>query len=276
MYDASGDSYTQTGFDPTDTLPSVGNPLGNPGYPGDTATGGPNWLDIVTTRYNNSLIFTYDYAYGGATINATLVPPTYSYILTLADQVDEFLKGAGTKPATTPWTSDNALFSIWIGINDIGNNYSSNYDYPTQTDSLLTAYFALVQKLVRQLVRFFFSTPTQVPQIDRGLNENANSAIGARNFLFVNVPPVNRTPMMTAQGPCARYYEANFIQTFNSQLLTFVASFEQTNPGVSTYFWDSNALFTAILNDPIAYGFVDNVSIGSDPDDFWGNNYHPS
>ena len=29
----SGDSYTQTGFDPTGVLPSVGNPLGNPTYP---------------------------------------------------------------------------------------------------------------------------------------------------------------------------------------------------------------------------------------------------
>ena len=29
----SGDSYTQTGFEPNGTLPAVGNPLGNPPYP---------------------------------------------------------------------------------------------------------------------------------------------------------------------------------------------------------------------------------------------------
>lgn len=31
--DISGDSYTQTGFVDNGTLPSVGNPLGNPPYP---------------------------------------------------------------------------------------------------------------------------------------------------------------------------------------------------------------------------------------------------
>lgn len=34
-----GDSYTQTGFDISGTLPAVGNALGNPTYPGYTACG---------------------------------------------------------------------------------------------------------------------------------------------------------------------------------------------------------------------------------------------
>ncbi|EUC62325.1 carbohydrate-binding module family 1 protein [Rhizoctonia solani AG-3 Rhs1AP] len=34
-----GDSYTQTGFDINGTKPTVGNPLGNPTYPGYTACG---------------------------------------------------------------------------------------------------------------------------------------------------------------------------------------------------------------------------------------------
>ncbi|KAG6895923.1 hypothetical protein C0992_011556, partial [Termitomyces sp. T32_za158] len=119
----SGDSYTQTGFDPTLTLPAVGNPLGNPIYPGYTSSGGQNWVDYVTTEFNNSLVFTYNYAYGGATIDATLVAPFAPTVLSLTDQVNQFLSGAGTKPAATPWTSANSLFSIWIGINDIGNSY---------------------------------------------------------------------------------------------------------------------------------------------------------
>jgi hypothetical protein len=41
----------------------------------------------------------------------------------LIEQVDQFLAGAAKKPSTAPWTSKNALFSIWIGINDIGNSY---------------------------------------------------------------------------------------------------------------------------------------------------------
>ena len=79
--------------------------------------------------YNNSLILTYNYAYGGATINASLVAPFEPTVLSLIDQVNEFLDGGvANKPATAPWTSENALFSVWIGINDLGNSYYQSGD----------------------------------------------------------------------------------------------------------------------------------------------------
>ncbi|CAL1711720.1 unnamed protein product [Somion occarium] len=118
-----GDSYTQTGFTTDGAAPSVGNPLGNPPYPGYTAVGGTNWIDLNTVTYNKSLILTYNYAYGGATIDATLVQPYEPTVLSLTDQVNEFLTTVASKPANASWTSDNALFSFWIGINDIGNSY---------------------------------------------------------------------------------------------------------------------------------------------------------
>lgn len=69
------------------------------------------------------MLFTYNYAYGGATIDATLVPPYTPTVLSVTDQVNQFLTSVANKPASTPWTSTNALFSIWIGINDLGNSY---------------------------------------------------------------------------------------------------------------------------------------------------------
>ncbi|KAG6840152.1 hypothetical protein C0991_008557 [Blastosporella zonata] len=224
----SGDSYTQTGFDPTLTLPAVGNPLGNPTYPGYTATGGENWVDIVTTKYNKSLVFTYNYAYGGATIDATLVTPYTSTVLSLTDQVNQFLSGAGTKPAATPWTSANSLFSVFIGINDIGNSYYLSGDRNAFSDTLLNAEFALVKKL------------------------------------------------MIAQGTSATSAEKVVITNFNIKLQAQVNAFQANNTGVKTWIWDANAQFSTILDSPTTYGFIDAVTIGSDPVDFWGNNYHPS
>jgi hypothetical protein len=136
------------------TLPAVGNPLGNPTYPGWTATGGENWVDYVTTQYNKSLVLTYNYAYGGATIDAALVPPYTSTVKSLTDQVNQFLSGAGKKPAATPWTSSNSLFSIWIGINDIGNTFYKDGDRDAFSDTLLNAEFALVKKLVSRCFIF--------------------------------------------------------------------------------------------------------------------------
>lgn len=114
----SGDSYTTTSFNSSSTLPSIGNPLGNPPYPGLTADGGENWVDFLTTTYNKSLILTYDFAWGGATIDAKLVTPGSG--ISLADEVNTFLNKFASKPSSTPWQTHNTLFSVWIGINDIG------------------------------------------------------------------------------------------------------------------------------------------------------------
>lgn len=95
---------------------------------GYTAVGGTNWIDVDTVTYNKSLILTWNYAYGGATIDASLVTPYEPTVLSMTDQVNQFLTGAALKPASAPWTSANSLFSFWIGINDIGNSYYAYAD----------------------------------------------------------------------------------------------------------------------------------------------------
>lgn len=85
-------------------------------------------------KYNKSLILTYNYAYGGATIDASLVAPYESTVLSMTDQVNEFLNSVATKPASTPWTSADSLFSFWIGINDIGNSYYLGGDRAAYVD----------------------------------------------------------------------------------------------------------------------------------------------
>jgi hypothetical protein len=50
---SSGDSHTTTSFNDTGTQPSSTNPLGNPTYPGGTASNGPNWVGFLTVKYND-------------------------------------------------------------------------------------------------------------------------------------------------------------------------------------------------------------------------------
>ena len=95
---------------------------------GYTVGGGPNWIDADTTMYNKSLILTYNLAYGGATIDANLVTPYTPTVKSLTDQVNQFLVSYANKPASAPWECDNTLFSVWIGINDIGGSWSRGGD----------------------------------------------------------------------------------------------------------------------------------------------------
>ncbi|OCH93528.1 hypothetical protein OBBRIDRAFT_749512 [Obba rivulosa] len=250
-----GDSYTQTQFDITGVQPAPGNPLGNPPYPGYTAVGGVNWIDVDTVVYNKSLILTYNYAYGGATINASLVQPYESTVLSMVDQVNQFMTTVASQPASAPWTSENALFSFWIGINDIGNSYYEPGNRSAFNDELLDSYFGLVEDVVSNI---------RIP-----------SNVGARNFLFINVPPVNRSPLMTPQGATVCATEAAVIADYNSKLAARAESLQSAHSGVQTWVWDSNTAFSIVLDDPQAYGFVDNTSYGN-AGDFWGNNLHPS
>ncbi|KAJ6526379.1 hypothetical protein B0H19DRAFT_1084478 [Mycena capillaripes] len=205
----SGDSYTQTGFNiTTGPLPSLGNPMGNPIYPGATATPGDNWIDVATTKYNHSLVLTYNFAYSGATVSRDIVPPFADFVRTLTDQIDE-LVAWNMAQHPQPWASSNALFSIWIGINDIDLSYALDVDHTALTNQLITRYFEYIQRLHcnLKLCRVF-----TVVSFGRYLTD-----LGGRNFLFLNVPPLDRTPGLLVQNTTVRTSEARIIAYYNHQ-----------------------------------------------------------
>lgn len=79
----------------------------------------------------------FNLAYGGATIDSKLVTPYLPTVLwerdifllqnivlkasnrSIVDQVSLFDKYLASKPAGAQWSSDNSLFTFWIGINDV-------------------------------------------------------------------------------------------------------------------------------------------------------------
>ncbi|KAG8965732.1 hypothetical protein FRC05_003049 [Tulasnella sp. 425] len=248
---AFGDSYTTTGFDFTSTKPSAANVFGNPTYPGNTACGSTvtNWIDEMIVTHNESFIYAYNFAYGGATIDATLVTPYLSTVQSMTDQVNQFVTNLGSKPSYAPWTSSNAIFSFFIGINDIGNSYYQSGDRSAFSDTLLNAYFALVQKVYDA---------------------------GGRNFLFINVPPIDRSPLMLGQGSTSTALEKSVIDTYNSKLAAKVSAFQSAHSGTTTWLYNSNAKVTQILNSPTSYGFQDATTYGATSNLAWCNNYHVS
>jgi len=228
-----GDSYTTTGFNLTDgsPLPSASNPLGNPAYPGYTAVNGPNWVDFLTVKYNRSILQTWNLAYGGATIDSALVEPYLPTVLSLKEQVETLYLPYLSVPPKKPkspyprWTSEDSLFLTWIGINDVGNTYwNQNYTF---NNVLFDEYFSLQQKL--------YDT-------------------GARNFVFINVPPVDRSPLTTQQGSIsaqAESLEHADLLDYNTKLNERVEKFVKDNEGTTALYFDASSVFTYILDHPI-------------------------
>ncbi|PKX97924.1 putative cellulose-binding GDSL lipase/acylhydrolase [Aspergillus novofumigatus IBT 16806] len=247
-HQVSGDSYSQTGFNINGTKPSAENPLGNPTLPGWTTTGGLNWIGFLVSKYNTSLTLSYNFAYGGATTNASLVAPFTSTVLSFIDQVTEFTNSIALKPSYAPWTSENTLVGVWMGVNDVGNSY-----WQSSIDELLIkimdSYFGQLQILY-----------------------NA----GVRNYVLLGVPPINRSPLMLSQGTSATTAEAAVIAKYNNLIATYLANFKSKNSGVTATIVDTQAPFNKALDNPTAYGAPNATCYNSDGTScLWFNDYHP-
>jgi hypothetical protein len=121
-----GDSWTSTGFIPYGPQPNASNLIGNPPFPGFTSTNGPNWFEHLITRYNESAVNSYNLASGGAVLDAMLVKQFLDTgIRSLIEQIRwDWLPNYGRRGRIKGkngdlWNSQNALFAIWIGINDV-------------------------------------------------------------------------------------------------------------------------------------------------------------
>ena len=162
----SGDSYTETGFNLNGTKPSSSNQLGNPAFPGLTTSGGPNWVGDLA-KFNSELLI-YNFGSGGSTINASLIAPAVIGAPSFIDQVTEFTSNLVPPPDYAPWVSNSTLFAIWVGNTDVILAWNQS-GWSTLCQQLIDSYFQQVQLLY---------------------------TAGARNFVFAEVPPLERTPGM--------------------------------------------------------------------------------
>ncbi|KAE9989903.1 Dolichyl-diphosphooligosaccharide--protein glycosyltransferase subunit [Venturia inaequalis] len=219
-----GDSYSQTGFNTSGLQPSIGNPLGNPPFPGWTSSHGPNWVGLLTLEYNSSNVLTYNLADGGATVDATLVKPWRSDVLSLTDQVQKrFVRKYANKPPQTPWAQNNTLFAFWIGINDVGNTYWEKNR--TIVDRIFAKYNSLVEEVYET---------------------------GARNFIFLGVPPIQRTPRNSGNKEAAEL-EDKAVKAWNSDLIKMSDSLRARHPDITSLIFQTMDIWNRVLDDPLSF-----------------------
>ncbi|KAJ7286505.1 hypothetical protein C8J57DRAFT_1497157 [Mycena rebaudengoi] len=179
-----GDSYTATGYNVSAGVNSVD--------PGFTSSNGPNWVMALRDTFNVGGTKVLNLASGGATIDSALVTPFLPTVLSVVDQVDQFKTILASKPAGAQWNSSNSLFAIWIGINDVGNSWGwTNVSLPEFN-----------QVLMNRLT-------TQLDELH---------SFGARSFLFLTVPPIDRSPLFIQQGRAVTSLLASDIANYNSHL----------------------------------------------------------
>lgn len=163
---------------------------------------------------------------------------TYDYaipgntVFGVGNQINDFLPHAGTKPPYAPWTGLDSLFATFVGINDINIRAS--------IPSSLASLFSLQETLYQN---------------------------GARNFLFVNVPPFDRAPFSNNNPTTGAQ-----ITSWNTQLQSSIATFQAKHSDISAFYYDSWSLYTKLLDNPLSYGFTDTTIVGGS---FWNDAVHP-
>ncbi len=69
---------------------------------------------------------------------------------------------------------------------------------------------------------------------------------GARNFLFMNAPPIDRTPYgIPAQGLAAEY--------FNARLVEKASNFSATYPDTNVFQFDTHSFFNTVIDQPQSF-----------------------
>ncbi|KAG2145080.1 carbohydrate esterase family 16 protein [Suillus cothurnatus] len=218
-----GDSYTTDGYN---VSAGINSPV-----PGDTSSNGQNWVQFLTSTYNQTAVKTFDLAYGGATIDGALVPPYLPTVLSVVDQVAQFNNYLASKPAGATWESTNSLFAVWIGINDVGNSFG--WTNITQVEF----YGTLMDRLFSQVDDLYSK--------------------GARSFLFLTVPPTNRAPLFVEQGTNAAANMGTYISEYNTQLTKYVQTFKSKYPDLDTVtVMDTQPIFNVLLDEWQTFGFV--------------------
>jgi phospholipase/lecithinase/hemolysin len=153
------------------------------------------------------------------------VAPYLPTVLFVKQQVqNEYLTIYASHSSPVPWTSDDTLFTIFIGINDIGNSYAS------QNGALLPTIFTELSSLVDQLY-----------------------TSGARNFLFLNVPPVDKSPLTRSAGPSAQSLEATAIADWNSRLSSLSTSLSKKHADTTSFIFNTHKVFSRVIEHPCAY-----------------------
>ena len=119
----SGNSYSSTSTNFTSTLPSLANPVVNPTGPCFILDSGHKWTNHLVGTYDASKNSCYNFVYGGAPTNSSLVATYSSKKPDFREQNELFVRCALSKPAIASRTTADSTSGVWLGDNDIGNSY---------------------------------------------------------------------------------------------------------------------------------------------------------
>lgn len=202
-------------------------------FPGSTYAehGHPNWVGHLVYRLRDrTRLVVYDFAKGGDTTEGVERQIEQEFLPNLADQPPP-------PDGTRIWSANDTLFAIWVGINDCG------YSGPDRIPPKLVKLFSLVDLLY---------------------------SAGARHFMLIDIPPINRSPAMRDPPRGKLSFEE-----WNDCLRARAADFARTHSDATVVIYSAWDTFTRVLNNPSAFGF-NGGDVRRRGGTIWVDHIHPS
>lgn len=130
-----------------------------------------------------------------------------------------------------PIDVSDALVAIWIGINDISD--SIKYTFPRNNATNFPSFYTEIILTEFEAVETIYDA-------------------GYKNYLFMNLPPLERTP--GNQASANPLPNSTMVHEYNSIISSSVTTFASTHPGTKIMIFDTYTFLSGILDNPSAYG----------------------
>ena len=197
--------------------------IDNSGASYTSTASGPNYISYLTAQYSSSSIQLHDLAFAGAEIDMTA---TGSWSST-NDMVHQ-ISSLSTNTQSSFASPDSTLYLSFFGINDIYNTYSSW----TPVEQIIESY--------------------------RRNLESLYNSYSSRNFLILNIPPLDLSPAFN-NDPVKAEAVGNVVLDFNSRIPAMLDELYQSYPDGTWLWYDTHALFEQLLEDPASVPGITNV-----------------
>ncbi|KAI0399565.1 hypothetical protein F4802DRAFT_612077 [Xylaria palmicola] len=209
-----------------------------------TAEGGPNWVEYLTgcglepgeTLPQDCPVQLWDFAFAGADVSLQHLRQHHDFTIPLVNQTQQYLQWA--EPVIGGrMEKARALVAFWIGINDINDSAKfTNVSFPA-------FYNALVGTMFAQSVAPMY-------------------AAGYRDFLFVNLPPLDRTAANAAS--VSPLPNKTMIGWWGGSLARHSNAFAAGNRDMRSMVYDANTFLNGVLDEPGKYGITNTTSYCAD------------
>ena len=151
--------------------------------------------------------------------NAIVPSPFGLQIMSFLDQLTQLFQPKYSANPQISWAKEDTLFLVFIGINDAINTFTK-----FKSDALQYAQIKRYEDLVNKLY-----------------------TLGARNFVFMHIPPIDRAPYVLPFSQSQRQDLANWIGRYMFRLRGVIWNFTRRYPEATVFEFDTNLIFRQVL-----------------------------